>query len=97
MENDNGKYRSTRATAEAENAVQLRCGKCTADGPRVNEPWNVSIIATTAIAMKTRVIWRRRSSSAAAMISAVAPASHQTECRWSVKAFGVADTSFHAN
>src|SRR5271157_417077 len=97
LANDNGNCGSTSATAAAENAVQVRCGVCTADGPKRSEPWKVSTIATAAIARKTRVIWRRRNNSAAAITATVAAPSHQTECRWSVNDFGVADTSFHAN
>src|ERR1700761_3052962 len=94
---DNGNCGSTKATAAAENAAQLRCGVCTAEGPKRNEPWKVTTIATTAITRNTNVIWRRRNNSAAAITTTVATASHQIECRWSANAFGVADTSFHAN
>ena len=94
---DNGTWGSARATAAAVNAVQFRCGRCTADGPKVTAPWNASTIATTANTTKNSVILRRRSSSAAVITATVAPPSRQIECRWSVNAFGVADTSFHAS
>ena len=43
------------------------------------------------------MIWWRRNNSATAMTTTVAPASHHTECWWSVNAFGVLDTSLQAN